>query len=129
MSTQTGLVKTDTHRRLTPTQQRPVLIPLCDVHENDDELLIVADLPGVVPDGLDIQLDGNELTVRARRELAAGGAPIAVEHRDCDYHRRFSVPGGIDRDRIAAELRQGVLRLHLPKSPALKPRQIAVRAG
>jgi HSP20 family molecular chaperone IbpA len=52
-----------------------------------------------------------------------------VEFRDCEYRRRFAVPGGIDAAKISAELKDGVLRLHLPKSDALKPRQIAVRSG
>ena len=54
---------------------------------------------------------------------------MAQEYRDTDFRRSFAVPSGIDGAKIYAELKSGVLRLHLPKSEALKPREIAVRAG
>ena len=129
MSRQTGLVKTEP-QSLTQSDRRAAVAPPCDVYENDDEVLVIADLPGVTSDTLSVDLDGGELSVAARREVAAeGGSFIGLEYQSCDFRRRFAVPGGIDANKINAELRDGVLRLHLPKSGALKPRQIAVRAG
>ena len=61
----------------------------------------------------------------ARRQ----GAALREEFATFDYRRAFIVPAGIDADRVTADLKQGVLWLHLPKSSALKPRQIAVKAG
>ena len=129
MSRQTGLVKNET-QALAQSDQRPAVAPACDIYENDDEVLVIADVPGVASDTLDVNLDNGELTVFAHREVSAkDGSFIGVEYRDCDYQRRFFVPGGIDANKIDAELRNGVLWLHLPKSEALKPRQIPVRAG
>lgn len=126
---QEGLVKSEP-QSLVQSDQRPAVAPACDVYENDDEVLVVADVPGVTSDSLDINLDEGELSIVARRDVSPKeGTLLGVEYRDCDYRRRFAVPGGIDATKIAAELKHGVLWLHLPKSEALKPRQIAVRAG
>jgi len=129
MSRQTGLVKSEP-QSLVQSDRRPVIMPVCDIYENDDEILVVADVPGVTADALDINLEKGELTLEARREISVQpGTFLGVEYRDCDYQRRFAVPGGIDADKISAELREGVLHLHLPKSEALKPRQIPVQGG
>lgn len=107
----------------------PTTVPACDVYENQNEVLVLADLPGVTPDALRIHLDKGELTLEARRTVAQEGRALGSEYRDVEFRRRFVVPGGIDADRITAELSNGVLHLHLPKSDALKPRRIEVRAG
>lgn len=129
MSRQEGLVRSEP-QSLMQSDQRPEVTPACDVYENDEEVLVVADVPGVNTDGLEINLVNGELNIVARRDLAPGeGTLLGMEYRDCDYRRRFAVPGGIDAEKIDAKLEKGVLWLHLPKSQALKPRRIAVRAG
>lgn len=128
MTRQTGLVKSEP-QSLTQSDQRPAVAPACDIYENNDEILVVADVPGITTDALKINLDKGELTIEARRDVAKDGSFVGVEYRDCDFRRRFAVPGGIDAGKISAELKDGVLQLHLPKSESLKPRQIPVRAG
>jgi HSP20 family molecular chaperone IbpA len=129
MSRETGLVKSEP-QSLVQSDQRPAVAPPCDVYENDDEVLVIADVPGVTSDLLNVDLNAGELGVFARREVSANdGTFVGVEYQSCDFRRRFAVPGGIDANKINAELKDGVLWLHLPKSEALKPRQIAVRAG
>lgn len=129
MSHQTDIVKREP-QSLVQSDLRPAITPACDIYESDDEILVVADVPGATADMLDINLEKGELTLEARREAPVQpGTFLGVEYRDCDFRRRFAVPGGIDADRISAELREGVLHLHLPKSEALKPRQIPVQAG
>lgn len=107
----------------------PTYAPVCDVYESKDEILVLADLPGVTPDALRIHLEKGELTIEARRSMSAAGRALGAEFGDLEFRRRFGVPGGIDADRISAELTNGVLHLHLPKSDALRPRRIEVRAG
>lgn len=109
--------------------QRPSVTPRVDIFENDQEVLLIADLPGVSNNNLHINLDNEQLTIEGTREEHVKGTALASEFRDTDYHRTFLVPQGIDVDKIRAELRQGVLHLHLPKSEALRPRQITVTAG
>lgn len=110
-------------------QQRPAVAPAVDVFEDKDELLILADVPGVKKEDFSIHLEKGKLTIEARRNEPAEGNLLASEYRPLDYRRTFLVPQGIDADKIVAELKQGVLRLHLPKAAALKPRQIQIKAS
>lgn len=105
------------------------VVPPVDVYENADELLLVADLPGATPDGIDIQLENGQLTIQAKRSDLSTTTPLVTEYRPRDYFRSFSVPRGIDASKIAAQLTAGVLRLHLPKSESIKPRRIEVKQG
>lgn len=111
--------------------QRPVLAPAVDIYENTEEVLLVADLPGVGSEDVTIRLEKGELAIegRRRKDKDAEGAPLAAEFRFLDFRRAFSVPPGIQSDAIKAELKQGVLKVHLPKVAAAKPRQISVKAG
>lgn len=110
-------------------EQRPTTAPLVDIYENSDELLVVADLPGVAKDKMTINFDKGQLTIEGRRTPSTGSGLLAAEYRPLDFYRTFLVPQGIDTDKITAELQQGVLRVHLPKSASLKPRQIVIKAG
>jgi HSP20 family protein len=128
MARETGLVKQEP-QSLVQSDQRPALTPACDIYENKEEILLLADLPGVSTDQLRMNLDNDELTLEARREVAESGATLSAEYRACDFRRQFVVPPGIDGSKINAELKEGVLLLHLPKSEEIKPRQISVKAG
>lgn len=110
-------------------QQRPSAAPAVDIYENADELLVLADLPGVEKDQLAINYDKGQLTIEGRRAPLSDGRVLASEQRPLDFRRAFLVPQGIDTDKITADLNQGVLRVHLPKSSSLKPRQIQVKAS
>jgi HSP20 family protein len=107
----------------------PGLAPAVDVYENADEILLVADLPGVASDALKVDLDNGELLLEATRTGDSEGRMVESEYGDCTFQRRFALPAGIDAAKVAADLRNGVLELHLPKAEALKPRRIEVRAG
>lgn len=130
---ETAIVKRESQslaQSVAQSQQRPAIAPPCDIYENDDEILVIADVPGVTADTLDIHLEKGELTLEARRESSGQqGTFLGKELWECDFRRRFAIPGGIEADKISAELRNGVLHLHLPKSEALRPRQIPVQAG
>ena len=106
-----------------------LVAPPVDVYENREEFLLIADMPGTTKEDLRIHLDKGQLTFDARRAEPEDGRRLASESRGTQYHRAFSVPQGIDVDKVTADLRDGVLRVHLPKSAAIKPRQIQVRSG
>jgi HSP20 family molecular chaperone IbpA len=110
-------------------QERASVSPRVDVYENANELLLVADVPGVTKDAVEIQFDKGQLTIEARRDPPLHGTTLASEYRAYDYHRVFTVPQGIDASKIEADLNAGVLRLRLPKSEALKPRKIDIKAS
>ena len=112
-----------------PSRATPTQTPHVDVYENADELLLVADMPGVMPEEVGIHVDKDELTIATHRPADQAAKMLAAEFAPRDYRRSFTVPHGLDVDKIRAEFSNGVLSLHLPKSPAVKPRQIQVRAG
>jgi HSP20 family protein len=109
--------------------RRPVVAPPVDIYENRDEILVYADVPGARTDGVTIRLEKNELYLHARREDATTGSPVLGGSRTADYSRTFIVPRGIDAEKITAQMNGGVLRIQLPKSDAVKPRKIEVRAS
>jgi HSP20 family protein len=95
--------------------------PAVDIHEGAHGFLLLADLPGVAEDAVDVRYARGELTIEARR----AGTPLDSRER-VGFRRTFSVPGTIDVTGIRAELKQGVLHLALPKSEAARPREIRV---
>lgn len=96
--------------------------PSVDIFENAEGYLIVADLPGVEPEGLSLEYNTPELRVFGRPSESSGSEPLVFE-------RRFELGSGIDSESIQAGLSRGVLRIELKKSAALRPRRIAVHAA
>src|SRR5690606_26227566 len=107
---------------------RPVLAPPVDIFENADEYRLVADLPGVSEDDVDIDLERRELVVFAKRALVREGEALAVARREGDFRRVFRIPEEVDASRVEASLEHGVLQVRLPKSERAKPRRITVKA-
>lgn len=105
--------------------------PHVDILEKPDELLVLADMPGVSAEDVDIEFENGTLTIdgRVAERRPAGRGYLVREYGVGDFHRSFQVSESIDAQRITAECRDGVLTLHLPKVEAVKPRKIAVRAG
>src|SRR5258706_2871352 len=121
---------TDTRiRQPENVSQRPAVVAQVDVYENAKELLLVADLPGVTKDGLTIQVDADTLTLEGRRSAAPTGSLVSAEYRPSHFRRTFTVPTGIDPEKIEAELQAGVLKLHLPKEERAQPRKIPIRTS
>lgn len=115
-------------REEEPTRQSPRYRPAVDILENEDELLLIADVPGADPAGIDVDYEDGRLTINARVEARRpeGATYLHREYGVGDYHRAFEVSEAIDAEKIAAEYRQGVLMLRLPKAEKLKPRKIEV---
>jgi len=110
------------------TKETQFVSPLVDIYENDDEIMLIADMPGVGQEDISINLHQNELTLEGQRSNIVEGTILAAEYRPLDYRRAFMVPQGIDPNKIHAELKQGVMTIHLPKAEALKPRQIPIKS-
>jgi len=116
----------------TKSETHPVstVSPTVDVYENGEELLLIADVPGATPEGIDVRLDQGLLTIQAKREAETTTARnVAAGHRARDYFRVFSVPSEIDATKIDAQLSNGVLQIRLPKADSIKPRRIEVTQG
>jgi HSP20 family protein len=115
---------------MNSTSTRPSFVrPRVDVYENDTEYLLVADLPGVTKDGVDVRFDEGQLTIVGKRLEPSRTDALALEHRHADYRCAFAVPEGIDAEKIDAKLASGVLTLHVPKAAAKRARRIEVRTA
>ena len=127
----TALEKTPTSDLTAAEESRGVTFtPRIDVLETENELLLFADLPGVEQENVDVRFENGELTLRARRTSPeADRIPLAFEYETGDYFRAFRITEQIDAEKIWAELKNGVLTLHLPKVEAVKPRKITVKGG
>lgn len=106
--------------------ERSVAPPI-DVFENGNEILVVADVPGVPNDGIDIRVDHDTLTFEAKRRPAHSSPALAREYNERTFVRAFRIPAGIDTANIQAEAKQGTLVVRLPKAAAAKSRRITVR--
>lgn len=107
--------------------QRPLLTPDVNIYEAKDGYVLEAEMPGVSKEGLEITLEGHEITITGRQtDEVVAGEVLFRERHGADYRRVFELDPAIDTTRIAARMNQGVLFLTLPKSEAVKPRKIAV---
>jgi HSP20 family protein len=128
MSERTDLVKKD---ESMPERSReiPAVVPLVDIYENDEEILLLTDMPGVEKKDITINIDNGKLSLGGIRKFESKGSAQWEEFGNVEYQRTFSVPQTIDVNKILAELKNGVLSLHLPKSEAAKPRQVEIKTA
>ena len=104
-------------------------LPSFDVKETKDSYVVEADLPGVKEEDVDISLSGNILQIGGRREQEAreeGDQWFVVERSHGQFTRSFSLPEGADADSVKAEMKNGVLRIQIPKRPEVQPRRISI---
>jgi HSP20 family molecular chaperone IbpA len=109
---------------------RPVFLPPADIYETKDSIVVLAEMPGVPPEGVDLTLERRVLTIRGRSAAGehTGYQRVYNEYADGDFERVFTLSENIDRDRIEARLKDGVLHLVLPKAETAKARRIELKA-
>lgn len=114
-------------------QTRPGLVftPAVDIFETEKEISLLADMPGVKADDLNIDLHENVLTLSGDVTAPEGSGEVDIlrEYRTGQYYRQFTLSQVIDQSKIDAAMKDGVLHLRLPKIEAATPRKIAVKAG
>ena len=113
-----------------PTRSRKVYSPYTDIIDTGSEILVIADLPGVDEHSLEVTLEKNVLTLYANPpvEKVEKYSLSYGEYGVGDYERKFVVSEDVDREHIAAHVKDGVLTLHLPKAGPAKSRKIEVRS-
>ncbi|HKB02545.1 MAG TPA: Hsp20/alpha crystallin family protein [Gemmataceae bacterium] len=112
----------------TEAEAGVVARPRVDVLETEQEVFLLADLPGVRPADVDVRFENGELTIHGRRLPSHVGKKRALwEYEPTHYHRAFRLSEDVAADKIEAELKNGVLTVRLPKAEAAKPRRIAVK--
>jgi HSP20 family molecular chaperone IbpA len=112
----------------TRNHERYVAPPV-DIYETRDGLVVLADLPGVAKEALDVRVDNNVLTIRGHARHAVQGDGTYREYELVNFFRQFELNEKVDQQRITADLKGGVLTLNLLKAEEAKPRQIEVRVG
>jgi HSP20 family protein len=114
------------------TQMTATWSPLVDVFEDKDGITLKVELPEVEAKDVDIQVDGNTLTLKGERKLEKEEQRDGyhrIERTYGSFSRSFTLPDSVETEQISAQSKDGVLRIHLPKKAEVKPRQIKVSVG
>lgn len=103
-------------------------IPAADIFETADDLTVVLEMPGVGKDDISVDLQNDKITIEGRLDFSKykGYEPVYTEYNIGHYKRSFVLSSKIDRERISADLNDGILTVKLPKAEAVKPRKIAI---
>jgi len=108
-------------------QRQEFIAPDVNIFETRDGYVLEAEMPGVNKEGLEVTLEGNELTIIGHRHTEpVNGSTLFRESRDVDYRRVFELDPAIDTSKVTARMDQGLMTLTLPKSERVKPRKITV---
>ena len=112
------------------TRNRPIYAPRVDIIETEDALEILADMPGVTKESVEVMLEQRVLNIRGRADLSlpVDLAPLHLEYQPGDYERAFALSDAVDPAGIEARVKDGVLHLRLPKAGPAKRQRIAVKA-
>jgi HSP20 family protein len=105
------------------------IAPPVDIFESEDALIVVADLPGVDKDAVDIRVEDNILTMKGRANYSPRAGILVEEFNLQGYYRQFQLSDEVDQGKISAESKNGVLTITLPKAEKTKPKQIKVKLG
>ncbi|HOO41268.1 MAG TPA: Hsp20/alpha crystallin family protein [Syntrophales bacterium] len=113
------------------TRNRKVYVPKVDIYETKEAIILIADMPGVDEQSVDVVLDKNVLTISGRAEpLSFKDYSIAYSEYDVgDYQRAFTISDEVDREKIEATVKNGVLRLTLHKAEQVKAKKIVIKAA
>jgi HSP20 family molecular chaperone IbpA len=129
-----GLQVIDKRELETPAENirnLPMFTPPVDICESENEVILFADMPGVPMENVEIDLNRDQFTIRGSvpRGGRAGGKVLLSEYREGDYFRQFTLSEAIDREKIEATMKDGVLKVVLPKTEVAKPRKIEVKVS
>lgn len=113
----------------TPVEK--MFVPAVDILEEGDTTVILADMPGVAPEDIDVTLERQVLTLtgRVKHHAPDGYRRLSTEYREGGYSRVFTLSDAVDQKKIRADVKNGVLRLELPRAAESKPKKIAVKAA
>jgi HSP20 family protein len=121
--------KREVEKKEETTIPARVFLPNADIYETPNELKVVLEMPGIEKNNVEISIEDGILHVESRLDLSkyAGLQPLYTEYNVGHYARSFQLSSKIDQSKIAAEMKDGVLSLTLPKAEDAKPRTIQVK--
>lgn len=129
---------TEQTQAVTPTETNAVettrpldhyITPPVDIYETPESLVVLADMPGIAPEHLEVRVEHNTLTLRGQTPQLVPGDPRYREYTLMSFFRQFELGEQMDQDSIRADLKHGVLTLTLPKAAKVQPRAIPVNAA
>jgi HSP20 family protein len=110
------------------TQEGPFFVPNIDIMEDEDNIVLLADMPGVDKSNIDIRVEDGQLRIQGKVTKEEPGEYILSEYSIGDYYSNFALSTTIDPSGIKASIKNGVLRVVLPKSDKSKPRKITIKS-
>ena len=131
MTEKKDVTKQQTKETQEAREARRVMRPPVDIFEDDTGITLLADMPGVSKDRLDIQVDKDTLSIAGEVDISMpeGMEALYADIRSTRYERGFALSGEMDTEKIVAVLRDGVLSLRIPKRAELQPRKIKVQVS
>lgn len=111
------------------TRAGNVFTPAVDIFEDKNALILIADMPGVTKDSVELHLEENELTLQGHVTSEKPGTQILTEYPVGNFMRKFTLSNVIDQSKIEASMKNGVLRVVLPKAEAVKPKKITIKTN
>lgn len=110
------------------TKPTRAFVPIADIYESENALTVVLEMPGVSKENVDVNVEDGVLTIEGRIDFSKYEQlqPVYSEYNVGPYRRSFQISSQIDHSRIAAQMRDGIITLELPKAETAKPRRIQV---
>ena len=122
--------KTNTPATQESTRSEPRFVaPPVDIYEEENRLVVTADVPGATKDTLHLNVENGVLTIQASVDHPEMGESVYQEFELVNYYRQFELSEAVDVEKISAEIKNGVLTLYLPKAEEAKPRQIQIKVA
>jgi HSP20 family protein len=117
----------DTLRQPAVPRQSP--LPALNVWEDEQSIVLEAELPGMAMEDIDLSIHGDQLTLRGQRKATTVGALVRQERWSGQFERTLTIPVPIDGENASAALEHGILTIRLPKAPSARPRRIQIGSG
>jgi HSP20 family protein len=113
------------------TKDQKTFVPAVDIFETENEVTVIAEMPGVGPNGADVDLEEDVLTIRGDMEDSPleGARTLVQEYESGSYLRRFTVAETIDQEKISASMSGGLLTIILPKMEPAQPKKIEIKVS
>ena len=122
--------KKEVEQKAETTDREKYFLPAVDIFESETDVTVIAEMPGVTVEGIEITLEDDVLTMKGKKDTEETiGRILLQEYETGNYQRRFTVAETIDQEKIKASMTDGMLRITLPKAEPAKPRKIEVQIG